>query len=99
MIIVGYTDMLPGVEPFGSVSSEQAFTERNLPAGYPDMASYIHVYPLSGGYEEALFFLVDFKIPDLGLSVAALKLYDTESFTSSYDNDYNSQISHFLFLV
>ena len=85
MIIVGYTDMLPGVEPFGSVSAEQAFTERNLPAGYPDMASYIHVYQLSGGYEEALFFLVDFKIPEISSSIATLKLFDTESFKASYD--------------
>ena len=63
------------------------------------MSSYIHVYQLSGGYEEALFFLVDFKVPEISSSIATLKLFDTESFKASYDKEYNNRISHFLFIT
>ena len=61
MVVIGFTDIYPESEQFGNLPDGQQFKEINQ-SSYVAITPYIHVYPLSGSYDEALFFYVDFGL-------------------------------------
>ena len=54
---------------------------------------------MSGNYDEALFFYVDYGAGLYPIKIATLRLIDIESFINDVDPDYSSNISHILFLA
>ena len=53
---------------------------------------------MSGAYDEAMFFMVDFGISIAPIAIATLKIFDVESFAANFDTDYSSDVSHILFI-
>ena len=45
-----------------------------------------------------MFFMVDFGISLIPVTIATLKLFDADSFTTDFDSDYSSNVSHMLFI-